>query len=124
MTNFENKNRWQIRAVTLSLFLLGFVAGGFALNIYNLMVGAAIPLTKQERYQDAFDQLQLNEAQKIEVQQSVAEIRSNIQQLRSESEPRMQEIRNRNDARLQKILTPDQWAKFQEMRESIRQSEK
>ncbi len=124
MINFESKNKWQLRLVTLMLFLLGFIAGGFALNAYNLWVGTAKQPTKQERYQDAFDRLKLNEAQKIEVQQSVAEIRENIQQLRRESEPRMQEIRDRNDARLQKILTAEQWTRFQAMREEIRQTEK
>jgi len=120
----ENKNRWQIRMVTSGIFLLGFIAGGFALNAFHLWFGAGTQPTRQERYEEAFNQLNLNEMQKIEVQKTVGETRESIQQLRQESEPRMQEIRTRNDAKLVNILTPEQWAKFQELREGIRQAEK
>jgi hypothetical protein len=120
----ENKNRWQIRLVTSGIFLLGFIAGGFALNAYHLWFNAAQSPTKRERYEDAFNQLNLNEQQKIEVQKTVGETRESIQNLRQESEPKMQEIRTRNDVKLSAILTPEQWSKFQELREVIRQSEK
>ena len=124
MMNTENQTKWQIRLATLIIFALGFAAGGFALNSYNLWAGAAKVQTKHERYQEAFDSLGLNDPQKAEIQKIVAEIRENIQQVRQESEPRIEEIRLRNDARLQTVLTADQWAKFQELRESIRQTEK
>lgn len=120
----ENKNRWQIRLVTSGIFLLGFIAGGFALNAHHLWFNAAQSPTTRERYEDAFNQLNLNEKQKIEVQRTVGEIRESIQNLRQESEPKMQEIRTRNDAKLSAILTPEQWSKFQELREVIRQTEK
>lgn len=120
----ENKNQWQIRLVTSGIFLLGFIAGGFALNAYHLWFGAAQQPTKRERYEEAFNQLNLNDKQKIEVQKTVAETRESIQNLRQESEPKMQEIRARSDAKLAAILTPEQWAKFQELREVIRQTEK
>ena len=120
----ENKNQWQIRLVTSGIFLLGFIAGGFALNAYHLWFNAAQSPTKKERYEDAFNQLNLNEKQKIEVQKTVGETRESIQQLRQESDPKMQEIRARSDAKLAVILTPEQWAKFQELREVIRETEK
>ena len=124
MINLESSSKWQLRAVTLGIFLLGLVAGALALNAYNLWFGAAKPLTRQERYQEAFNQLHLSEPQKIEVEKAVVEIRESVQQIRQESEPRMQEVRARNDARLQSVLTAEQWAKFQQLRESIRQTEK
>lgn len=120
----ENKNRWQIRLVTSGIFLLGFIAGGFALNAYHLWFNAAQSPTKRERYEDAFNQLNLNEKQKIEVQKTVGETRESIQQMRQESDPKIQEIRARSDAKLAVILTPEQWTKFQELREVIRQTEK
>lgn len=124
MSDLTEKNKWQIRLVTICLFALGFTAGALALNAYNLWFGAARQLTKQERYQEAFSQLNLSEKQDVEVQKIVAGTRENIQQLRQESEPRMQEIRARNDARLQTVLTAEQWTKFQGLRESIRQMDK
>lgn len=119
----ENRSIWQIRLATLSVFILGFIAGGFALNIYQLNFGAKQQQTKQERYEDAFNQLDLTAPQKIEVQQIVSEIRGNLQLLRQEAEPRLQEIRYNNDLKLQKVLTEEQWNKFQQLRESIRRRE-
>ncbi len=120
--NSEIKNKWQIRIATLSIFLLGFLAGGFALNAYHLFAAAKQP-TKQERYDKAFSRLGLSDTQKAEVQKLVGEIRGKIQQLRLESEPRMQEIRAQHDEKLQRVLTPEQWRKFQEERDEIRRTE-
>lgn len=124
--NTELKNKWQIRIATLSIFLLGLLAGGFALNAYHLWfasAGSKSP-TKQERYDEAFSRLGLSDAQKVEVQKAVGEIRGKIQQLRLESEPKMQEIRAQHDESLQRVLTPEQWKKFQEEREIIRRTNK
>lgn len=122
--NVESKNKWQIRLATLSVFILGFAAGAFALNAYHLWFGAANQPTKQERYEEAFNQLNLNEAQKLEVQKLVGEIREQVQLVRQESEPRMQEIRARHDEKLQRVLTPVQWQTFQKLREKIRGNDK
>ena len=122
--NVESKNRWQIRLATLSIFLLGFVAGAFALNAYYLLSGAAKQPTKQQRYDEAFNRLGLNETQKTEVQRIVGETREKIQRLRQEDEPRLQEIRVQNDEQLQRILTPEQWQEFQKAREEIRGKER
>ncbi len=117
----ENKIIWQMRLATLFIFILGFIAGGFAVNSYWIKFADSRLPTKQERYEEAFNQLNLTETQTIEVQKIVGEIRENIQSLRQESEPRLQEIRTCNDAKLQKVLSNEQWAKFQALRENIRQ---
>lgn len=119
----EIKNKWQIRLATLSIFILGFIAGAFALNAYHLWFGAAKSPTKQEKFEDAYNQLNLDETQRAEVQKLVGEIREKVQNVRQESEPRLQEIRSQHDEKLQRVLTSEQWAKFQQLREKIRQSE-
>ncbi|HVE58496.1 MAG TPA: hypothetical protein VNB22_16810 [Pyrinomonadaceae bacterium] len=124
MMNIESKSKWQIRVATLSIFILGFVAGAFALNAYYLWFSAAKMPTKQEKYEEAFKKLGLNETQKTEIQKTVNETRENIQKIRQETDPRIQEIRNQNDERLQKILSPEQWQQFQQEREKIREAEK
>jgi len=121
--NIESKSKWQIRLATLSIFLLGFVAGAIALNAYHLWFGAGKQPTRHERYDEAFNQLGLSDAQKAEVQKILGETREKIQNLRQESEPRMKEIRAQTDEKLQTILTPEQWQQFQQAREKIRQSE-
>ena len=125
MMNIESKSKWQIRFATLGIFILGLVAGAFAFNAYNLWFGAPKPvLTKQEKYEEAFRKLNLNDAQKAEVQRVVNETRESIQKIRQETDPRITEIRTQNDEKLQKVLTPAQWQQFQQEREKIRESEK
>lgn len=124
MMNIESKSKWQIRLATLGIFVIGFIAGAFALNAYYLWFGAAKQPTKQERYEDAFNRLGLNETQKAEIQKVFGETRENIQKMRQESEPRLQDIRSQNDEKLQKILTPEQWQAFQQERDQIREGEK
>ena len=124
MMNIESKSKWQIRFATLGIFVLGFVAGAFALNAYYLWFGAAKAPTKQEKYEEAFKSLGLNDSQKAEVQKIVGETREKIQNIRQETDPRIVEIRTSNDEKLQKVLSAEQWQKFQQEREKIRESER
>ncbi|HEX9960001.1 MAG TPA: hypothetical protein VGB00_03660 [Pyrinomonadaceae bacterium] len=121
--NSSNKFNWQVRVAALSVFLLGFIAGALALNAYHVWFAASSP-TKQQRYEQIFDQLSLSDGQKMEIQKIVGETREEIQALRKESEPRVKEIRGRADERFQKVFTPDQWQKFQNLRDSLRENEK
>lgn len=124
--DIESKGKWQIRLATLSIFLLGFVAGAIALNAYHLWFGGASKTqpSRRERFEETFNRLGLNETQKAEVQQTVMETREKIQKFRQETEPEIQQIRTENDEKLQRILTPEQWAQFQQEREKILQTDK
>jgi Spy/CpxP family protein refolding chaperone len=121
--NSNNKFNWQVRIAVLSVFLLGFVAGGLALNAYHVWFAASSP-TKQQRFERIFDQLSLSDVQKTDVQKIVGETREEIQALRKESEPRVKEIRGRADERFQKVFTPEQWQRFQNLRDTLRENEK
>ncbi|HLM00732.1 MAG TPA: hypothetical protein VK400_06730 [Pyrinomonadaceae bacterium] len=121
----NNKFNWQVRLAALSVFLLGFVAGALALNAYHVWFAASShQQTRQQRYEQIFDQLSLSDGQKAEVQKIVGETRDEIQALRKESEPRVKEIRGRADERFQKVFTTEQWQKFQNLRDTLRESEK
>lgn len=123
--NIESKSKWQIRLATLSIFLLGFVAGAIALNAYSLWFGGANKQpTRRERFEDAFNQIGLSETQKTDVQKTLGETRDKIQKLRQESEPAMQEIRSQTDEKLQQIMNAEQWQQFQQERDKILQSDK
>lgn len=123
--NTETKNVWQIRAATLGIFLLGFLAGALALNAYHVWYGAAAGnVSRKERFERVFNQLELTEQQKAETQQIFNETREKLQRLREEGEPRVREIRSQADIRLQKVLTPEQWHKFQQFRDEMRSQEK
>lgn len=124
MNGNNSKFNWQVRLAALSVFLLGFVAGALALNAYHVWLSPAAKMTKQQRYEQIFEQLSLSEQQKTEVQRIVSETREEVQAFRKESEPRMKEIRGRSSEKFQKVLTPEQWEKFQKLRSEMNEADK
>ena len=116
--NITTKNRWQVRLIAAIIFALGFTTGILAVNLYRSL---ARNVTPRDRFEQLSDRLQLNADQKTKVQQIFGDTRDQLRALRKESEPKMAEIRSQADGRLQQVLTPEQWKKFQSMREEMRQ---
>ena len=115
------KSKWQIRVAAIVIFLLGFAAGALALNGYKRWTRSGGETSRQDRVERMLDTLQLNADQKTQVHQILGDTRQQLQALRKESEPRVGEIRRQTDERLQKVLTPDQWTKFQQQRDKMRE---
>jgi Spy/CpxP family protein refolding chaperone len=113
------KNKWQVRGAAAIIFVLGFAAGILALNVYRGWVRGGGP-GREDRFEQLSNQLQLNADQKTKVQQILGDTREQLRALRQESEPRVTEIRQKADERLQQVLTPDQWQRFQQMRNEMR----
>lgn len=111
-----SKNRWQVRGAALIIFVLGFAAGILALNVYRAVARGE----RHDRFQQMAERLQLTEDQKPKVQEIFSDTREQLRALRKESEPRVDEIRRHADGRLQTVLTPEQWQKFQTMRDEMR----
>jgi Spy/CpxP family protein refolding chaperone len=118
--NYSAKNNWLVRGAAVIIFVLGFAAGILAWNAYRGWVRAAGPGRDEDRFEQMSARLQLNAEQKTKVQQVLGDTREQLRALRKESEPRVNEIRQQTDQRLQQILTPDQWQRFQQMREEMR----
>ena len=112
------KNRWQVRIAAGVIFVLGFVSGILALNVYRgLARGERHPGNRVEMLAE---RLQLTEDQKTKVQEIFNDTREQVRAVRRESEPKMDEIRRQADGRLQTVLTPEQWEKFQSVRDEFR----
>jgi hypothetical protein len=122
--NGEKKGLWQIRLIAVSIFVFGVITGVGGLYSYQSVFSPAKTPTIRERYQEAFNNLDMNSEQREEVQKIVGELKEKLSALRAEAQPRVQEIRSESDAKLRKVLTPEQWEKFRAERELIRQSEK
>jgi Spy/CpxP family protein refolding chaperone len=120
MMDKNNRNRWQVRAAAVLIFLLGFAAGALALNAYRAWSRGGAQASRQDRFEQMSERLKFNEAQKSEVQKILGDTREQLQALRKQSEPQVTEIRRQADERLQKTLTPEQWRQFQQMREEMR----
>lgn len=114
-----SKNRWQVRIAAVIIFLLGFAAGGLALNAYRGWARGVGP-TREDRFEQISKRLELNSDQKTKVQQILGDAREQLRALRKESEPRVGTIRQQTDQRLQQVLTADQWQRFQQMRNEMR----
>ena len=114
------KSKWQVRVAVVVIFLLGFAAGLLALNVYRGWVRAAGPGRGEDRFEQMSARLQLNADQKAKMQQVLGDTREQLRALRKESEPRVNEIRKQTEQRVQQIVTPDQWQRFQQMRDEMR----
>ena len=112
------RSKWQVRGAVVAIFVLGFVAGMLALHAYGRW--AHRPQPPENRFDQMATQLKLNDDQKTKVQQIFTDTRQQLQNMRKESEPRVNDIRQQADQRLQQVLTPDQWQKFQQMRNEAR----
>jgi Spy/CpxP family protein refolding chaperone len=115
-----SRNKWQVRVAALVIFLLGAAAGVLAPRAYYGWLRGGGPPTRQDRFEQMSERLQLSPEQRDEVQRIFGETRDQLQALRKESEPRMKEIQRQADERLQKTLTPEQWQKFQQMQAEMR----
>ncbi|MGB7922788.1 MAG: hypothetical protein WCF57_06035 [Pyrinomonadaceae bacterium] len=120
MMDKNSRNSWQVRAAALLIFLLGFAAGALALNAYRVWSRGGAPVSRQDRFDQMSERLELNGDQKSQVQKILGDTREQLQALRKESEPRVTEIRRQADEQLQKVLTPEQWRQFQQMRDEMR----
>lgn len=107
-------NKWQLRLAAVIIFLLGTAAGALAPRAYDAWFDGARQ-SRQDRFGRMLDRLQLNAAQRTQVEQVFDDTRGRLNALRRESEPRFEEIRRQADERLQQVLTPEQWQQFQRM---------
>lgn len=108
-----SKNRWQVRIAAMIIFVLGFTAGILTLNLYRRLDRSG----PGNRMDELAERLQLTADQKTKVQEIFSDTREQLRAARQEMEPRMAEIRRQADGRLQTVLTPEQWQKFQRVRE-------
>ena len=113
------KNRWQVRVAAGIIFVLGFVSGILALNVYRAW--ARNSMTQGDRFEEMSQQLQLNEDQKTKVKQIFNDTREQLRALRQEAAPKVIDIRKQADDRLVQVLTAEQWKKFQVLRDDNRQ---
>jgi|SRR5829696_1850502 len=107
------KNKWQVRIAAMIIFVLGFTAGFLALYVYRGLARGG----QGNRIDELAERLQLTAEQKTKVQEIFSDTREQLRAARQEMEPRMAEIRHQADGRLQTVLTPEQWEKFQRMRD-------
>ncbi|MDT7603822.1 MAG: motif family protein [Acidobacteriota bacterium] len=116
----NTRNKWQVRAAALVIFLLGAAAGTLAPRVYYGWLREKPAQERSDRFAEMSDRLQLSDDQKAQVQQIFGDTREQLRSLRKDSAARVTEIRRQADERLQKVLTPEQWQRFQQVKEEMR----
>ena len=112
----NTRNKWQVRLAVMILFVVGFLAGGLAMNIYRARHG--FPRAGgRGGFEQMLDRLDLTADQRTQVNGIFEDARKQLTDLRRESEPKFREVRQNTDERLQTVLTPEQWERFQQMTE-------
>src|SRR4030095_12222629 len=101
------RNKWQVLGAIILIFVLGFVAGALALNLYRGW--ARRGMDRGDRFEQLASRLQLNGDQKPKVQQIFNDTREQLRALRKESEPRVTQIEQQTDLRLKEVLTAEQF---------------
>ncbi len=108
------RSKWQVRLAVLILFVVGFLAGALAMNIYRARHGSTRS-GGRGGFEQMLDRLNLTQDQRAQVGDIFEDARKQLAELRKDSEPKFREVRKNTDERLQSVLTPDQWEQSQQM---------
>jgi Spy/CpxP family protein refolding chaperone len=118
--NSKTKSKWQVRLAVLIIFVIGFVAGGLAMNFYRDRDRSAQASMMRGRFNHLIERLNLAPEQKEQVEAIFADTRAKLMEIRKESGPKFREVREQTDERLRAVLTPEQWEQFQQMMKESR----
>jgi Spy/CpxP family protein refolding chaperone len=116
------KSRWQVRIAVVTIFVVGFVAGALALNIYRGRQWSSSRALGRGVFEQMLDKLNLSAEQRTQVGEIFDDARAELTQLRKESGPKFREVRERTDERLQSVLTAEQWQEFRQLTSESRRS--
>jgi Spy/CpxP family protein refolding chaperone len=114
-----NSEKWRVRLAIVAIFLLGFVAGGLAVNLYRQgKPGAPQAKGPQSQHHPGIEAmlktLNLSDQQKQQVDQILSDTRQRFEEIRRASQPQMEEMKKQTRERLKTVLTEDQWNQFQQ----------
>ena len=110
----STKSKWQVRLAVLILFVVGFIAGALAMNLYG---GRQFAPRGGGRggFERMLDKLNLTEDQRTQVGEIFDDARKQLSELRRESEPRFRTVRKNTDDRLKAVLSAEQFEEFKKM---------
>ena len=106
------KRDWTVRLAALVIFVLGFAAGAFALELYRAQQRST---GTRERFSRMLDDLDLDAGQRDRVKAIFDDAHAQMDEVRKECGPKFHAVREQTDARLREVLTPEQWQRWQQM---------
>ncbi len=105
-------NKWQIRGAIVAIFVLGFIGGLLAFNIYSR---SAAPRSSYGLYEKISRQLELKGNQKTEVEGILSAARTQLQEIHRDTQPKIAALRKQTREKLKAVLTAKQWEQFQNL---------
>ncbi len=105
-------NKWQIRGAIVAIFVLGFIGGLLAFNIYSR---SAAPRSSYGLYEKISRQLDLKGNQKTEVEGILSAARTQLQEIHRDTQPKIAALRKQTREKLKAGLTAKQWEQFQNL---------
>jgi hypothetical protein len=112
--NSKTTGKWQVRVAVLLLFVVGFISGALATNIYRDKHWSSRS-SARGGLEQMLDKLDLSPDQRAQVNVIIEDVRKQMNELRKESEPRFREVRRNAEERLKVVMDPQQWERFHKM---------
>ena len=119
--NSSTASKWQVRLAVVLIFVVGFIAGALAMNVYRSRQRAFSRANGHGRFEQVLDKLNLSPEQRTQVGAIFDDARAQLTEVRKESGPKFREVRERTDERLKAVLTPEQWEQFQQVTNESRE---
>ena len=113
--NSNDRSKWQVRFLVLTIFVIGFAAGALSVHLYRGRAWGLGAPGMRSKFEQTLDQLNLTTDQRSQVKAIFEDARTQVAEIRKESEPRFRELRRKTDERLQAVLTAEQWDQFKQM---------
>src|SRR5712692_425422 len=121
-TNSQTK----ARVIVVSVFVIGFVAGALALNLYQRLTSSSnkdMPRNGTEfLIKRMNDKVGLSSAQQDQIKKILDETNDKYRDIRKDMEPRIKDfeprfntVRQESRDRIRALLTPDQLPKYEQM---------
>jgi hypothetical protein len=134
----NTNSRTKARVIVVSVFVIGFVAGALALNLYQRLTSSSnkdMPRNGTEfLVRRMNDRVGLSSEQQEQIKQILDETNDKYRDIRKDMEPRIKDfeprfntVRQESRDRIRTLLTPDQLPKYEQMiqdHDKMREQEK
>src|SRR5215470_10057003 len=120
----ENKpaNQTKARVIVVGVFVLGLVAGGLSMNLYQRITNASEtrvghPRGKPQDYvlEKMNTTLNLTPDQQVRIREILKGTFEQYGDIKKDIEPRLDVVRQQGRQRIREVLRPDQLPKYEEM---------
>jgi len=106
--------------IVIAVFIIGFVAGGFAINLFHRVGGynaaaESAQATHDRHFQELKEKVNLTKDQEEKIRAIVDHTYAEYKQIGQEVDPKINAARQACRDKIRSVLTPEQLPRFEEM---------